>query len=59
MISYVCETRHEAQNFKIDNLNAVINSIFPLIQVEALRTGQNVSFEPNDIPDTVFDKKEI
>lgn len=50
---------NKAIDLKSDNLNAVITSILPLIEIDALKTGQNVHFESSDIPNIVFDKKEM
>jgi len=56
---FISLANYKAINLQRNNLNAVLNSILPLIQADALRTEQNVYFEPNDIPDVVFDKEEI
>lgn len=52
-------SNNKAISLKIDNLNAVITNVFPLIQADALQNGQNIHFESGDIPDIFFDKKEM
>jgi len=41
------------------NLNAVIESLYPLIQADALGADKNVNLELGDIPDLMVDDKEI
>jgi signal transduction histidine kinase len=44
---------------KCDNLNRVITALFPLLQADAFRVGHEVRIELDDIPDSIFDEKEI
>lgn len=41
------------------NLNAVVNSLFPLIQADAFRMGHSAVLEIGDIPDSNFDPQEM
>jgi len=44
---------------KMNNLNQVINSIFPLIQADAFNSKKDVCLELGEIPDFPFDEREI
>ena len=41
------------------NLNTVIETMFPLMQADALRMGQQLEVNCSAIPDTIFDESEI
>lgn len=44
---------------KHGNLNQVIHSLLPLIQADAYRLGHEIQAECGDIPDNLYDEKEI
>lgn len=52
-------TRNKNTYMSCQNLNAIIESLYPLIQANALEAGQNVSLEIGDIKSIMVDDKEI
>ena len=46
-------------DFKMRNLNNILDSLFPLIQADAMLSDKYVILELNKIPDLLLDKKEI
>ncbi|MBP2626490.1 MAG: signal transduction histidine kinase, nitrogen specific, NtrB [Firmicutes bacterium] len=44
---------------KQGNLNSVIKALFPILQAEAFQKGHQLQAEIGEIPDSVFDEKEI
>lgn len=44
---------------KKQNLNAIIEALFPLIQAEALRSDKQLTLELEECPDILLDEKEI
>jgi len=51
--------KNKAVEMKMDNLNHVIQRLYPLLQADALRSGHSIETVIGDIPDTCFDEKEI
>lgn len=52
-------TKDKAANPKIQGLNNILNSLFPLIQADAMVADKYVNLELNEIPDLLLDEKEI
>ncbi|MDR3541276.1 MAG: ATP-binding protein [Desulfosporosinus sp.] len=46
-------------NIKPNNLNAVINKVFPMLQADAFNNNKEVIFEPNILPDILINENEI
>ena len=46
-------------NKKLQNLNTVIEKIFPLVQAKAYNTDMFASLELHDVPDLILDEREI
>lgn len=59
----ITEFLHLAKNkkaeFKLLNLNDIVNVLLPLIQADALRIGHMIEVEKSDIPCVLLDNKEI
>lgn len=51
--------KNKSVAFTCGSLNNIIDTLFPLIQADALRLGHNVEMEKGDIPDINFDEKEL
>lgn len=51
--------KNKAVEMKCGNLNKVIKALFPLLQADAFRVGHEVRIELGDIPNNIFDEKEI
>jgi signal transduction histidine kinase len=51
--------KNKAIEMKCGNLNRVITALFPLLQADAFRVGHEIRIELDDIPDSIFDEKEI
>ncbi|MBP2649529.1 MAG: domain S-box [Firmicutes bacterium] len=51
--------KNKAVEMRLGNLNHVINSIFPLLQADALLRGHEVIVDAGEILDIYFDAKEI
>jgi len=51
--------KNKAVEMKCGNLNRIITALFPLLQADAFRVGHEVRIELEDIPDSIFDEKEI
>jgi len=51
--------KNKAVKMKMDNINHVIQRLYPLLQADALRSGHCIETVMGDIPDTCFDEKEI
>jgi len=51
--------KNKSINLNCQNLNSIINALFPLLQADALRTDKNVRLELEDVPDLLVDGKEI
>lgn len=41
------------------NLNAIVKALYPLLQADALRNGNNIKLELKDIPDLLVDEEEM
>lgn len=51
--------KNKAIDLKRSNLNTIIRTVFPLIQADALRRGNNIVTDLGIIPDIMLDEKEI
>lgn len=51
--------KKKAVDLKENNLNSIIESLFPLIQADALVTDKNIERDLRDIPVLLLDEKEI
>lgn len=51
--------RNRVINFETRNLNAILLSLFPLIQADATLCNININLSTQDIPELVIDEKEI
>jgi signal transduction histidine kinase len=51
--------KNKTVEMKCGNLNKVITALFPLLQADAFRAGHEVRIQLDDIPDSIFDEKEI
>lgn len=51
--------KNKAVKMQLDNINHVIQRLYPLLQADALRSGHCIETVMGDIPDTCFDEKEI
>lgn len=56
---YLSLTRKHDINKEPRNLNTIIESLYPLIQADAMNLNKNVLFEKGDIPDNLLNEKEI
>ena len=56
---YLTLARNKPVDLKMQNLSSIIESVFPLIQADAMMTDINIHMELNDIPDFLMDEKEI
>ncbi len=51
--------KNRAVDFKAQNLNHIVHSLFPLIQADAMESDKYVTLELNEIPNLLLDEKEI
>lgn len=51
--------KNKAVEMKLGNINNVIHAIFPLLQADAFRRGHEFLADTGNIPDCIFDEKEI
>ncbi|HCY36517.1 MAG TPA: hypothetical protein DHV24_05195, partial [Candidatus Margulisbacteria bacterium] len=51
--------KNKVVEFEVQNLNDILDSLFPLIQADAMVSDKYVILELNKIPDLLLDKKEI
>ena len=51
--------KNKKSNLEQGNLNTVVQTLFPLMQADALLMGQQLEVSSSPIPDTVFDEPEI
>jgi len=56
---YLSLARNKPVNLEIQNLNAIIESLFPLIQADAALADKYAQIELGNIPELLLDKKEI
>ncbi|MDF9408828.1 PAS domain S-box protein [Pelotomaculum isophthalicicum JI] len=56
---YLSLARNRAVELKEQNLNSIINNLFPLITADALITDKNIVKELGEIPDLFLNEKEI
>lgn len=56
---YLSLSKHKAIELKIQNLNDIIKSVYPLIQVDVKKAGVKLVVETEKIPDLPLDEKEI
>ena len=47
------------EELKINNLKLVVETLFPLLQADAMMTDKNIHMELEDVPDLLLDEKEI
>jgi len=52
-------SKRKRVEMKNGNLNNVLNSLFPLLQVDAIKRGHEINIEAGNIPDCKFDDNEI
>lgn len=48
-----------AADLKSQNLNLIVEKMFPLLQADAMNAGKYINLELGDIPDLLLDEKEI
>ncbi len=46
-------------DFKTQNLNHILDSLFPLIKADAMVSGKYVALDQNEVPNLLLDEKEI
>jgi len=51
--------KNKTVEFKLNNLNTIINRLLPLIHADAARLGHNVKIDLGSIPDINLDEKEL
>ncbi|QOY38652.2 response regulator [Anaerobacillus isosaccharinicus] len=51
--------KNKASNKNVENLNSIIQLIFPLLQAEALMSSKEVYLDLGDVPNLSVDEKEI
>ncbi|WP_332696092.1 PAS domain S-box protein [Halalkalibacter lacteus] len=51
--------RNKVSDKRTQNINTIVNTLFPLIHAEALRSSKETILDLNDCPDIVVDEKEI
>lgn len=56
---YLLLTKSKARNIATENLNAIIEKIFPLLQISALNTNKTILLELKPTGDLQVDSKEI
>lgn len=56
---YLNLAKNKLSHKTLQNINPVINGLYPLIQAEALRTGKSVTLKLEDCPELLLDEKEI
>jgi len=56
---YLALARNKPVNLEMQNLNAIIESLFPLIQADAALADKYAQIELGNIPELLLDKKEI
>lgn len=50
--------RNKNLNFNLQNINSVLENLYPLIQADAIGQGQHLNLELGNIPDLSLDEKE-
>lgn len=56
---FLAVSRTKVTEFAVHNLNDIINSILPLVEVDAIRSDKFVRAEQEEISDLILDEKEI
>lgn len=56
---YLMLTKTKATHFSEENLNTIINQIFPLLQTNAILTNKTITLDLKTLPDFSIDGKEI
>lgn len=56
---FISLAKDRGLNKEMQNLNTIIEAIFPLIQANVFEADMYINWEPGDIPDLLLDKKEI
>ncbi len=51
--------RNKVSDKRTQSLNAIVNTLFPLIHAEALRSSKEIILDLEDCPDIIVDEKEI
>lgn len=52
-------SKNKTVELKLNNLNAVISALIPMLQADALHTGHNIQVDLSYVPDIGMDEKEI
>ncbi len=56
---YLSLAKNKIMALKEQNLNSIVENLFPLIQADAMVTDKNIIKELGEIPDMLLDEKEI
>ncbi|MDD4170310.1 MAG: PAS domain S-box protein [Desulfotomaculaceae bacterium] len=56
---YLSMAKNKAVDLKYQNLNSVVETIFPLIQADAMNADKYVEMEPAELPYLLVDEKEM
>lgn len=56
---YLSLAKNKSTNLKLNDLNHIIETLFPLIQAEAMLSGKNVDVNYGEFPLLMLDEKEI
>ncbi|PKM41878.1 MAG: PAS domain-containing sensor histidine kinase [Firmicutes bacterium HGW-Firmicutes-8] len=56
---YLSLAKDKSLDLKVQNLNKIVENMYPLIQSDAMLANNYVNIELGDLPDFLFDKKEI
>ena len=56
---YLSLAKDKAIEFKLGNLNSVLDALFPLLQAEAYNSNHSLKIEKDDIPDIYMDGNEV
>jgi len=51
--------KNKALDLQARNLNTILTSLFPLMQADALKTGNEITLDLGEIPELLLDEKEI
>lgn len=56
---YLSLAKNKVLDLQANNLNIILTSLFPLMQADALATGNEIDLELGEIPELLLDEKEI
>lgn len=56
---FLSMAKNKDAELKINNINTVIKSLYPLIKADAILTDKDISLKLDDVPDIPLDEKEI